>query len=836
MRPVGVLSAATTLIAGLLATGTAGAAPPASTLVQADPPTTVSFDTPGEHEYTVPAGVTRVDVAAVGGEGARTNRRGGRAAHVIATLDVTPGQKLFAVVGGSASGNTPGSNGGGAAGGSAGQCVGTPGAGGGATDVRTIAQGESGSDASRVLVAGGGGGAGTLGSDGGDPFKSYGAHRGQGGNADTNGGHGGSDGSGGQAGSSGATAGTATTGGRGAVGVAGEGSGCGGGGGGGYGGGGGGAAGAPGGPGGGGGGGGSLVPGGPPAGMANHGDDPFVSFTTPGLPAQEGTLRVSNTTSLRHASIGGGAVDFANCPSTCRWFDDANGTGPTPGGGGFDFGYDSFQAWAGASRLDPDFVQSFAGVDPGEVDAPASLGEPFLLANFIHYNEQIRFDSPTSFAIQTLVTVTAPAGPAVQFDLRGPRSVRLTFAETSNQPPCDPDIQVTATPCDDRWTLEDMSRTVTAGGVDWHLELLGWRTSTGDFVPHFVTEEHHVMQRDAFAKVTVDTNPTTSTLTVDDSTPDAPVLKMTTTPVPQYGGTVTFTDGGSPIQGCVDVPVGTDAGVTTCTPAELSPGPHTFAASFSGGIGYAASEADPVEYAATHETTTTLEATPNPSPLNQAVTLTATVEGSSDGAPTGEVAFHVDGANEPLATAPVEDGTASAKVILPGGDHTVVAKYGGDDTHLPSTSEPATGLTVTCTRTISGQYTKQLRVTSGTTCVKPGANLTGSIVVGPGARLDVESASVRGSIVAADSRAIRICDSSAQMVAISRATEFVLIGDPDNGCAPNTVRGVLLAYQNTGGLAIIDNTVGGAVFNLGNSGAGPLPGQDEPIVRGNHRP
>ena len=50
------------------------------------------------------------------------------------------------------------------------------------------------------------------------------------------------------------------------------------------------------------------------------------------------------------------------------------------------------------------------------------------------------------------------------------------------------------------------------------------------------------------------------------------------------------------------------------------------------------------------------------------------------------------------------------------------------------------------------------------------------------------------------------------------------------------VRGVLLAYQNTGGLTIIDNTVGGAVFNLGNSGAGPLPGQDEPIVRGNHRP
>lgn len=816
------------------AAGTAGTAPAA-----AAEQTTVEFTEPGEHTYTVPDGVTRIDVTAVGGEGGATAERNGgrRAAKVLGTLDVEPGQTLYAVVGSSASGTTPGANGGGAAGSSSGgQCVGTPGAGGGATDVRTIAPGQEGSDESRVLVAGGGGGAGTRGADGGEVKVQhlYGGHRGLGGGSSAHGGFGGKNGIGGQGGSDGGTDGTATTGGRGGVGVSGSGHGCGGGGGGGYGGGGGGGSSAT--YAGGGGGGGSLVPGGFPAGMAAHDEPPSISFSTPGQPAPSGPLAITSTQTLKQNDQGDGIVPFTNCPDTCNWV-DGDYSDATPGSFGGDMGYASTQRWASVSLNDnfAEFNQSFMSVRPAPAGAPATLGEPFLLTNMAHYNNKIRGSSPTALGIQTLLTVQPPDGPPVEFRLRGPRTIPLNFLETDNTPPCDSDIQVSSTPCDDIWSVNEFSHSTTVAGVTWHFALLGWRTASGEFVQQIASEEEHVTQRDLYAQVTVDTNPTTSTLTVDD-TSGSPVLTMTTTPVPQTGGTVSFTDGGTPIEGCVDVPVGTDDGVTTCTPENLSPGSHTFAASFSGSIGYAASDADPVAYEGTPETTTTLEATPNPSNLNEAVTLTATVESSSGAAPTGVVAFHVDGADEPLSTATLEDGTASSQVILPGGDHTVVAKYGGDDTHLPSASDPATDVTVTCTRTISGQYTKQLRVTSGTTCVQQGANLTGSIVVGPGARLDVEGASVRGSIVAADSGAIRICDSSAQMIAISRATEFVLIGDPDNGCEPNTVRGVLLAYQNTGGLAIIDNTVGRATFNIGNSGAGPLPGQDEPIVRGNHRP
>jgi hypothetical protein len=91
------------------------------------------------HEFTVRAGVTQIEVTAIGGAGGSTVvAPGGSGAKVTATLTVTPGQKLYVDFGGGGAG----ANGGGK--------------GGGAFDVRT----ESGTLSSRLIVAGGGGGEG----------------------------------------------------------------------------------------------------------------------------------------------------------------------------------------------------------------------------------------------------------------------------------------------------------------------------------------------------------------------------------------------------------------------------------------------------------------------------------------------------------------------------------------------------------------------------------------------------------------------------------------------------------------------------------------------------
>ena len=128
-------------------------------------PTTALFEFTGApEEWVVPAGVCSVTVDAYGAEGGDAGGEiiAGLGARATATIDVTPGEVLTVVVGGTAEGRTGGFNGGGDGG------VGTENesqgyGGGGASDVRQ--GGAALSD--RVVVAGGGGGRSNFGGNGG---------------------------------------------------------------------------------------------------------------------------------------------------------------------------------------------------------------------------------------------------------------------------------------------------------------------------------------------------------------------------------------------------------------------------------------------------------------------------------------------------------------------------------------------------------------------------------------------------------------------------------------------------------------------------------------------
>ena len=132
--------------------------------------------------FVVPAGVTAINVEAIGGEGGGVpagggpfgseffpTRTGGFGAIVSGELSVTPGETLHIYVAGNgesalANGEpvNGGANGGGGTGGSV-EAGGGAGGGGGASDVRTLEAPSSGSQTasleSRLLVAAGGGGA-----------------------------------------------------------------------------------------------------------------------------------------------------------------------------------------------------------------------------------------------------------------------------------------------------------------------------------------------------------------------------------------------------------------------------------------------------------------------------------------------------------------------------------------------------------------------------------------------------------------------------------------------------------------------------------------------------
>jgi hypothetical protein len=118
--------------------------------------TTVFGYTGAEQTFTVPAGVTGLQVTAVGAVGGDPDPKdailSAAAARVSGDLEVTPGQTLYVEVGGSGKQTGAGGFNGGGEGGSGG---------GGASDVRTAPRAAGLSPESRLIVAGGGGGGGS---------------------------------------------------------------------------------------------------------------------------------------------------------------------------------------------------------------------------------------------------------------------------------------------------------------------------------------------------------------------------------------------------------------------------------------------------------------------------------------------------------------------------------------------------------------------------------------------------------------------------------------------------------------------------------------------------
>jgi hypothetical protein len=139
-------------------------------------------------------------------------------------------------------------------------------------------------------------------------------------------------------------------------------------------------------------------------------------------------------------------------------------------------------------------------------------------------------------------------------------------------------------------------------------------------------------------------------------------------------GKVTFTSGKTKL-GIATLNSGT-ANYTT-TPAQLPAGTYSITATYGGDFSHAASTASLTQTVSRAATTTTLNSSPNPSAVNQSVTLTATVAPPPGlSAPTGRVQF-TNGRNV-LGTAMLSNGTAVLSTTFTStGSFTLKATYQG---------------------------------------------------------------------------------------------------------------------------------------------------------------
>lgn len=150
---------------------------------------------------------------------------------------------------------------------------------------------------------------------------------------------------------------------------------------------------------------------------------------------------------------------------------------------------------------------------------------------------------------------------------------------------------------------------------------------------------------------------------------------------PGATGTVTFTDGGTP----VDSATVSGIGVATVSLTNLSEGPHLLAARFGGDACLAPSTSpDVAQQVEGAPTTTALASDLNPSTCGAKVNLTATVSAAA----SGTVTFS-EGAVT-LGVAPVDAGGHATLSLteLPSGSHDVVASFSGTGCQAPSVSTP----------------------------------------------------------------------------------------------------------------------------------------------------
>ena len=168
----------------------------------------------------------------------------------------------------------------------------------------------------------------------------------------------------------------------------------------------------------------------------------------------------------------------------------------------------------------------------------------------------------------------------------------------------------------------------------------------------------------------------TATLTPPDI-PTPPASFTRRIAGPPVTGTVTFADGNTPL-GTVPINLGVATLQTT-----LLAGNHRLTAVYNPDAGYSPTSAFVNQVVNPAVPTVTLTSTPNPSVLNQAVTMTAMVVGCRT--VTGSINF-LDGTGS-LATVALSGGQASFTTsTLTVGTHPLSARYGGDTNNTAATS------------------------------------------------------------------------------------------------------------------------------------------------------
>jgi hypothetical protein len=185
---------------------------------------------------------------------------------------------------------------------------------------------------------------------------------------------------------------------------------------------------------------------------------------------------------------------------------------------------------------------------------------------------------------------------------------------------------------------------------------------------------------------------------------------------PPVAGTVSFSNGGSAINGCQNLAVGT-GGKAVCT-ADLAIGSHSIAAAYSGDTNYLTSTSPPFDQTIVgYPTTTVVSATARGSSSSTesiGATVTSPYASATNPLGAGTVSFEVNGSAlsgcQSIAVSGVTSAVATCVGTLPAGSDSVTATYSGNGAFAGSTStgviQSVTGVALTSSQDPASPVTK----------------------------------------------------------------------------------------------------------------------------------
>jgi hypothetical protein len=433
-------------------------------------------------------------------------------------------------------------------------------------------------------------------------------------------------------------------------------------------------------------------------------------------------------------------------------------------------------------------------------DAPGSA-EGLVQAPLAHY-------LPPGYTLARNVSPSAPGAPSVTSGSNPSANGQFTLSWVPTQPATAPSYTLEQKNASGEWSVVEAGLTTASYTFG-----SGNPEAEGTWT-YRVTESNESAASEA--------SPASEEVKVDQSSPNAPSANADRSPDYAGGGgwykdtvTVSFSDNGDPLLSDGSSGSGVDLGTLSGAQTFNTDGAHEASGTVADNVGNVSSPG-------------TLSVQVDVSPPSVEASCPAPVSIGAKGVNATVTAS--DGqsglAKDPSGSYPINTSTGGVKTVKV----TAIDNVGHETEGSCST---LVGYTQVITTNLKGNLT--IKAGQAIKLTKT-AKVSGNVVVKPGGALDVEGATISGSLSAKEATLMRICGAKAAKVTVSASSGSVVIGEGNEECPSSKFGGVVTIKENKAGVLIDENDFSASLKVINNAGGTTVTNNKiagELVVKGN---